>query len=102
MRERLGEEAAERALWSSVKRRFTELIDELPDLEFDKTFFNSVTRRTFGTIGVDGAVEFIALDLDPIGSITSPVETNVYSNRGSRSEERRVGKACRSWWWRKE
>lgn len=83
MRERLGEDATERALWSSIKRRFTELIDELTDLEFDKTFFNSVTRRTFGTIGVDGAVEFIALDLDPIGSITSPIETNVYSNRGS-------------------
>ncbi|HJY41921.1 MAG TPA: isocitrate dehydrogenase kinase/phosphatase AceK regulatory subunit, partial [Steroidobacteraceae bacterium] len=83
MRERLGEDATERALWSSIKRRFTELIDELPDLEFDKTFFNSVTRRTFGTIGTDAAVEFVALDLDPIGSITSQIETHVYSNRGS-------------------
>ena len=83
MRERLGEEATERALWSSVKRRFTELIDELPDLEFDKTFFNSVTRQTFGTIGVDAAVEFIALDLNPIGRITTAIETNVYGNRGS-------------------
>ena len=83
MRERLGEDSTERALWSSIKRRFTELIDELPDLEFDKTFFNSVTRRTFGTIGVDAAVEFVALDLDPIGSITSRIETNVYNNRGS-------------------
>ena len=71
MRERLGEDAIERALWSSIKRRFTELIDALPDLEFDKTFFNSVTRRTFGTIGVDAAVEFVALDLDPMGSITT-------------------------------
>ena len=83
MRERLGEDATERALWSSIKRRFTQLIDELPDLEFDKTFFNSVTRRTFGTIGTDAAVEFVALDLDPIGSITSQIETHVYSNRGS-------------------
>jgi isocitrate dehydrogenase kinase/phosphatase len=84
MRERLGgEDATERALWSSIKRRFTELINELTDLEFDKTFFNSVTRRTFGTIGVDGAVEFVALDLDPIGSITTPIETTVYGNRGS-------------------
>jgi isocitrate dehydrogenase kinase/phosphatase len=83
MRERLGEDAIERALWSSIKRRFTELIDELTDLEFDKTFFNSVTRRTFGTIGVDAAVEFVALDLDPIGSITTPIETTVYGNRGS-------------------
>ena len=83
MRERLGEDATERALWSSIKRRFTELIDELTDLEFDKTFFNSVTRRTFGTIGVDAAVEFVALDLDPTGSITTPIETTVYGNRGS-------------------
>ena len=83
MRERLGEDAIERALWSSIKRRFTELIDALPDLEFDKTFFNSVTRRTFGTIGVDGAVEFVALDLNPIGSITTQIETTVYGNRGS-------------------
>jgi isocitrate dehydrogenase kinase/phosphatase len=84
MRERLGgEDATERALWSSIKRRFTELINELTDLEFDKTFFNSVTRRTFGTIGVDAAVEFIALDLDPMGSITTQIETTVYGNRGS-------------------
>lgn len=83
MRHRLGDDATERALWSSIKRRFTELIDTLPDPEFDKTFFNSVTRRTFGTIGVDAAVEFVALDLDPIGSIKSRIETRTYVNRGS-------------------
>lgn len=83
MHERLGEEATERALWSSIKRRFTELIEAFSDREFDKTFFNSVTRRTFGTVGVDAAVEFVALDLDPIGGITSPIETKVYVNRGS-------------------
>jgi isocitrate dehydrogenase kinase/phosphatase len=83
MRAKLGEDASERATWSSVKRRFTELIEALPDQEFDKTFFNSVTRRTFDTVGVDAAVEFVALDLDPIGSIKSPIETNLYTNRGS-------------------
>jgi len=83
MRARLGEDVSERAIWSSVKRRFTELIETLPDREFDKTFFNSVTRRTFGTVGTDAAVEFVALDLDPIGSITTPIETNIYLNRGS-------------------
>ncbi|MBB6094743.1 isocitrate dehydrogenase kinase/phosphatase [Povalibacter uvarum] len=80
---RLGEDVAERSLWASVKRRFTELIEAFPDREFDKTFFNSVTRQTFGTVGVDAAVEFVALDLDPISEIRHQIDTNVYVNRGS-------------------
>ena len=83
MRTRLGEDVNERAVWSSIKRRFTVLIEALPDREFDKTFFNSVTRKTFGTVGVDAAVEFVALDFDPIAAITTQIETTVYVNRGS-------------------
>jgi isocitrate dehydrogenase kinase/phosphatase len=83
MRRRLGDEVQERALWSSIKRRFAEIIDPLPDNEFPKTFFSSVTRRTFGTVGVDEAVEFIALDMDPLGSVTTHVETKLYVNRGA-------------------
>src|SRR5512140_694067 len=71
MRRRLGEDVNERAIWSSIKRRFDEIIDPLPDCEFPKTFFSSVTRKTFGTVGVDPAVEFVALDLDPIGNVTT-------------------------------
>ena len=83
MRKRLGDDGQERSLWSSIKRRFAELIDPLPDAEFAKTFFSSVTRKTFGTTGVDPAVEFVALDLDPLGSVTTHVETKDYVNRGS-------------------
>jgi isocitrate dehydrogenase kinase/phosphatase len=82
MRTRLGDEVHERAVWSSIKRRFDEMIDPLPDCEFPKTFFSSVTRKTFGTVGVDPAVEFIALDLDPLGNVHTHVETKVYANRG--------------------
>jgi isocitrate dehydrogenase kinase/phosphatase len=83
MQAKLGDEAHERSVWSSIKRRFDEIIDPLPDSEFTKTFFSSVTRTTFGTVGVDPAVEFVALDLDPIGNVTTHVETKVYVNRGS-------------------
>jgi isocitrate dehydrogenase kinase/phosphatase len=83
MRERLGEDVHERSLWSAIMRRFAELIEGLPDREFDKTFFNSVTRRTFATVGVDAAVEFVALDLDPLSSTTGAIESNVYVNRGA-------------------
>ena len=83
MRHELGDDVHERAVWSSIKRRFAEIIDPLPDSEFPKTFFSSVTRRTFDTAGVDPAVEFVALDMDPLGSVTTHVETKVYANRGA-------------------
>ena len=82
MRHRLGEDVHERAIWSAVKRRFDEIIDPLPDSEFPKTFFSSVTRKTFGTVGVDPAIEFVALDLDPLGNVYTHVETRVYPVRG--------------------
>jgi isocitrate dehydrogenase kinase/phosphatase len=83
MQKRLGEEAQERSLWASIRRRFAEIIDPLPDNEFPKTFFSSVTRTVFDTTGVDPAVEFFALDLDPLSNVTTQVETKVYVNRGS-------------------
>ena len=68
----------------AIKRRFAEIIDPLPDNEFTKTFFSSVTRRTFGTVGVDAAVEFIALDLDPLGQRhIRTSRPSIYVNRGS-------------------
>jgi isocitrate dehydrogenase kinase/phosphatase len=83
MRQELGDDVHERATWSSIKRRFAELVDPQPDREFPKTFFSSVTRMTFDTVGVDPAVEFVALDLDPLGNVTTHVETKVYVNRGA-------------------
>ena len=83
MRQELGDEVHERAVWSSIKRRFADFIDPLPDSEFPKTFLSSVTRATFDTAGVDPAVEFVALDMDPLGSVTTHVETQLYQNRGS-------------------
>jgi isocitrate dehydrogenase kinase/phosphatase len=83
MQRRLGAEVHERAIWSSIKRCYAEIIDPLPDAEFKKTYFCSITRKTFGTVGVDPAVEFFALDLDPLGSVVTHVETKEYVNRGS-------------------
>jgi isocitrate dehydrogenase kinase/phosphatase len=82
MRHRLGDDVLERSVWSSIKRRFDEIIDPLPDCEFPKTFFSSVTRKTFGTVGVDPAVEFVALDLDPLANVHTHVETKRYAHRG--------------------
>lgn len=79
----LGERAVDRDLWFLIRNSFSQQIENLPDREFTKTFFSSVTRRSFGTVGVDEAIEFVAAELDPLANITSHVETNTYKNRGS-------------------
>jgi isocitrate dehydrogenase kinase/phosphatase len=83
LREQLGERALDRALWGSIKAEFAEHIRSVPDSEFSKTFFSSITRRLFGTVGVAPEIEFVATDLDPLAGIDSSVETNTYVNYGS-------------------
>ena len=43
-----------------IKRDFEALVARRPDSDFYHTFFNSVTRDLFGTVGVNKAVEFCA------------------------------------------
>ena len=83
LRLRLGEAALDRELWVLIKREFAMVILQRPDAEFRKTFFNSVTRRLFGTVGVSQEVEFVALDMDPLAGVHAPIETASYQNRGS-------------------
>jgi isocitrate dehydrogenase kinase/phosphatase len=64
----LGSNVREPALWNDVKRHFSNLISGLPDGEFCKTYFSSVTRRLFGTVGVTPDIEFVATDLDPLSN----------------------------------
>lgn len=80
---RLGDNAHDRELWRGIRRHFTAQIEGLPDREFTKTFFSSITRRLHGTVGVAPEIEFVATDLDPLASVTSEVVTNTYSHRGS-------------------
>jgi isocitrate dehydrogenase kinase/phosphatase len=65
----LQQDVRRRELWIEVKRHFANLIDGLPDAEFCKTFFSSVTRKLFGTIGAAADIEFIATDLDPLAAV---------------------------------
>jgi isocitrate dehydrogenase kinase/phosphatase len=79
----LADQAQDRALWREVRAQFAQLIGELADPEFTKTFFSSTSRRLFGTVGVAPDLEFVATDLDPLASIHSAVGTNSYVNHGS-------------------
>jgi isocitrate dehydrogenase kinase/phosphatase len=101
LRLRLGGETQDRGLWSVIKDEFSGLIEATPDAEFRKTFFNSLTRTFFGTIGVSPEIEFVALDLDPLARVADYDFMTTYSNRGSLSllfEEVLSGFRCKAPW----
>jgi isocitrate dehydrogenase kinase/phosphatase len=79
----LGTEAHNRELWQRIREEFALQVAALPDTEFTKTFFSSISRRLFGTVGVAPDIEFVATDLDPLADIHSSVGANTYVNHGS-------------------
>ncbi|HRP86737.1 MAG TPA: bifunctional isocitrate dehydrogenase kinase/phosphatase [Gammaproteobacteria bacterium] len=82
LRGRLGPRATDRDLWVRIRTCFEDEIRDFIDLEFEKTFFSSISRRLFATIGVDPEVEFVALDLDPLSKIRPPQALNIYEFSG--------------------
>lgn len=56
----LGPETRNRSVWTAMKPCYSQLIAERNDIELAETFFNSVTRRIFTTVGVDPHIEFVA------------------------------------------
>ena len=62
---RMGALIADESLWAAIRSHYATLITDRADREFYKTYFNSVTRRIFNTVGANPAVEFIALDVEP-------------------------------------
>ena len=71
----LGERSDDRTLWVAIKAVFSSLISDRQDWELAETFFNSITRKVFTTVGVDSAVEFVDTDFD---SPPSPSREPVY------------------------
>jgi isocitrate dehydrogenase kinase/phosphatase len=68
------------ALWSEIKHCYAALIARRPDGDFYNTFFNSVTRDLFGTVGVNPDVEFCATN---VGRASGSVPIRVYRVSGS-------------------
>jgi isocitrate dehydrogenase kinase/phosphatase len=59
----LGSAASDPALREAMKAEYARELVDRPDPELAKTFFNSVTRRIFGTVGVHAAVEFVDAEI---------------------------------------
>jgi len=61
----LGDAASSPELRRCMKMAYARHLADRPDPELARTFFNSVTRRIFGTVGVDPSVEFVAVEAAP-------------------------------------
>ena len=55
----LQDAVMERTLWAAMRAHHAVGARGRPDAELAQTFFNSVTRRVFSTVGVDAAIEYI-------------------------------------------
>jgi len=63
------------ALWIEIKRAYEVIVARRPDSDFYRTFFNSITRDLFGTVGVNPEVEFCATS---VGRASGAVPIRVY------------------------
>ncbi|GAC1636834.1 MAG: bifunctional isocitrate dehydrogenase kinase/phosphatase [Herpetosiphon sp.] len=83
LRRSLGDTAHEKHLWHAMKATYGQFVYDRPDAEIAETFYNSVTRRIWSTVGVDELIEFVAvgnampLEADDGGVYTSYVGPNV-------------------------
>jgi isocitrate dehydrogenase kinase/phosphatase len=59
VRDILQDAVMERTLWAAMRARHALGAGGRPDAELAQTFFNSVTRRVFSTVGVDSAIEYL-------------------------------------------
>ncbi|KAF1712351.1 bifunctional isocitrate dehydrogenase kinase/phosphatase [Pseudoxanthomonas kalamensis DSM 18571] len=75
----LQDRARDHDLWVRIRAEYAALIEDLIDQELFKTFYNTLTRRFFRTHGVDPAIEFVALDIEPTDAITHPVARHSYA-----------------------
>lgn len=64
VRDMLADRSEDDMVWASMKAVYSGLIMQRHDWELAETFFNSVTRKIFSTVGVDARIEFVDTDFD--------------------------------------
>ena len=69
----LQDRVNEKLVWASIKAVYSGLIAGRDDWELAETFFNSITRRIFTTVGVNHQIEFVDTDFDTPPTKVRPV-----------------------------
>jgi isocitrate dehydrogenase kinase/phosphatase len=64
IRRLLGSRIHDKLVWGCMKAAYSGLLAGRDEWELAETFFNSVTRRIFTTVGVDPQIEFVDSDFE--------------------------------------
>ncbi len=73
LRTLLAGRVEQKLVWVSIKAVYSSLIAGRSDWELAETFYNSLTRRIFATVGVDPDIEFVDTDFDLPATQTEPI-----------------------------
>ncbi len=79
----LGNRTYDHQFWNLIRSYFGARLKKVPDSGFIKTFFNSVTRRIFDTVGVDSNLEFVESSLEEDIEMTKSLNLRRYPYWGS-------------------
>ncbi len=81
IRSLLGDRVRDPMLWAGMKAVYSGLIMSRNDWEIAETFFNSITRKVFDTVGVNQQIEFVDTDFEvpPTPAGTSMVRTYAHT-----------------------
>ena len=64
IRRLLGKHIEDKLVWSGMKTVYSAVNVQNDDWELAETFFNSITRRIFATVGVDSRIEFVKTNFE--------------------------------------
>jgi isocitrate dehydrogenase kinase/phosphatase len=73
-------------IWGQIKSTYSKMIAGNDDWELAETFFNSITRRIFKTVGVDINIEFVNTGFDPPPNHDPVAVYHTYPARESTAE----------------
>ena len=85
IRRLLADQVQEKSVWAIIKATYSGMLIQNDDWELAETFFNSITRRIFATVGVDAKIEFVNTDFD-----TPPTPTTFKIYQTFKSQESTV------------
>jgi isocitrate dehydrogenase kinase/phosphatase len=80
VRQLMGGRLEERPLWAACKAVYSSRITDCQVWEIAETFFNSLTRRVFATVGVEQQIEFVDTDFDAPPTVASDALRHCYDD----------------------